>query len=236
MTIQPGKAHDEWSALKAKQSKAGGKSVDDLFKLDLGPNLDKFDTACKASDRAKARQYASKIYSAVDKYRPIAAKLSLANEFKTTLAEIEKYVTDQLQGCLPKSAPAGLKYMKQGGDGLCAFYALYHLSNGGLTKDAFLKRASKFYVDKLHLDDDTANELATDGNDPAVLGAFGLKRTNLGDKEAYVVADVGAGHFWTIRRVEDVWWRYDGLKGKPLVIGVTPKSVKDHVSGKELYA
>src|SRR4051812_16521312 len=169
MTISPGKAHDEWTTLKAKQTKAGGKNVDGLFKLDLGPNLDKFDTACKASDRIKARQYATKIGGAVEKYRPIAAKLTLATEFKSTLADIETYVAEHLEHCLPKTAPANFKYMKQGGDGLCAFYALYHLSNGAMTKDAFLKRASKFYVDQLHVDDEMARGLANDGNDPAVL-------------------------------------------------------------------
>jgi hypothetical protein len=127
--------------------------------------------------------------------------------------------------------------MKQGNDGLCAFYALYHLSNGGLDKQAFIKRASAYYQAQIPgMSDSDVQNLVKDGNDPAVLTAFGLTETALGSKNAYVVADIGKGHFWTVRKVDDVWWLYDGLKGKPMLIGATDKDISTHISGKKVFA
>ncbi|MBV8820232.1 MAG: hypothetical protein JO022_17860, partial [Acidobacteriaceae bacterium] len=173
MSIPFGKAHEQWSALKQKESKQGTKNVDSLFKLDLGPTLDKFDAACKASNRPKAKEQAAKLHGILPKYVTASSKLKLASEFKAKLTEIEQYVWDNLDACLPATAPSTFKYMKQGNDGLCAFYALYHFTNGGLTKEQFIQTASRYYKEKLGMPDTGARELALDGNDPAVLLAFG---------------------------------------------------------------
>jgi hypothetical protein len=238
MSIPFGKAHEQWKALKAKEGKQGTPKVDEKFKLDLGPTLDKFDAACKAGDRAKASVLATKVLdNIIPKYSEVGSKLKLASEFKKLLSELRTYVGENLEKCIPTKPPAKYKYMKQGNDGLCAFYALYHLSNGGLDKPGFIKRAATFYKGNVPgMSDSDYQKLAREGNDPAVLTAFGLKKSTVGSKNAYVVADVGKGHFWTVRKVDGVWWLYDGLKGKPEVIGPKDQDLTTHVSGKEVYA
>lgn len=234
-TIPLGQSHPQWKALKEKEKKQGTKDVDKLFKLDLGPTLDKFDAACKKGDRAVAKQMAAKLDPIFAKYVSASSKLKLAGEFKKLLTEIEASVKEHLDACLPTTPPSAFKYMKQGSDGLCAFYALYHFTNGGVTKPDFIKKASAYYMKALSMNQSDAEQLAHDGNDPAVLQAYQLAGATLGGKNAYVVADVSKGHFWTIRKVDDVWWLYDGLKGAPQVIGLD-KDAKAHVSGKQLFA
>lgn len=238
MSIPFGKAHEQWKALKEKEGKQGTPNVDKAFKLDLGPTLDKFDAACKAKDRAKANLLASKLTVDIfPKYVEVSSKLKLSAEFKKMFGDLRVYVSQNLKDCIPTKPPAKFKYMKQGNDGLCAFYALYHLSNGGIDKSGFIKRASAYYKKQIPgISDSDAQDLTRDGNDPGVLTAFGLKETGLGSKNAYVVADINKGHFWTVRKVDDVWWLYDGLKGQPLVIGATDNDIRTHVSGKKVFA
>ena len=235
MTIPLGQAHPQWKALKEKEKKQGTKDVDKTFKLALGPTLDKFDTACKAGDRPAARVQAAKLREIFPKYLAASAKLKLAGDFRKLLVEMEAYVGDNLDACLPTSPPSGFKYMKQGNDGLCAFYALYHFTNGGLTKADFIKKAAEYYKKELDMNDSDVRDLVKGGNDPAVMQAFKLSGASMGGKDAYIVADVSRGHFWTVRKIDDVWWLYDGLKGAPQVIGLEQEA-KVHVSGKQLFA
>ncbi len=140
-------------------------------------------------------------------------------------------------GAVPKtpSAPAGVSFFKQGGDNLCAYYALNHFNNRDLGKDAFIDTAKKFYKKKVNVSDELAQQMVNDGNDPAVLTDFGLGEKGFGASDTYVVAGVGKGHFWVIRKSEGSWWTYDGLKSGPVLIG-DDKAAQTHIAGKKLYA
>jgi hypothetical protein len=238
MPIPFGKAHTEWKALKAKEAKKGTKNVDKLFTADLGPTLDKFDAASKKNDRAAATKLAAKVGEILPKYAKASANLQLAAEFKKILAELDTYVKTNLPAAAdPTTPPAKFKYMKQGNDGLCAFYALYHLSNGKVDKAGFKKKAEAFYKKELPgMSEAQLGEMVEDGNDPAVLRAFGLKESSVGASKAFVVADVHKGHFWTVRQVDGVWWCYDGLKGKPVPIGTSAQELKAHVGNAKVWA
>jgi len=234
VTIPVGKAHSQWKKQKEAETKKGTADVNKLFKLDFGPTLEKFDAAVKAGDRSKASGYAQKLNGIIPKYVTASSKLKTASEFKTLLKQLQEYVTENYDACLPTKAPSAYKYMKQGGDGLCAFYALYHYTNGGIAKDKFLKEAAKYYKTETGVDDKLAASMAKDGNDPALIPKLGPAAASFGGKDAYIVADVNKGHFWTIRKVDDFWWLYDGLKGKPEVIG-SDDDAKQHVGGKQLF-
>jgi hypothetical protein len=143
--------------------------------------------------------------------------------------------TAKPQAAKQPSAPSGVSFFKQGGDNLCAYYALNHFNNRDVGKDAFIDTAKKFYKKKTDVSDELAQKMVSDGNDPAVLTDFGLAEKGFGSSDAYVVAGVGKGHFWVIRKSADSWWTYDGLKAGPVLIG-DDKAAQTHIAGKKLYA
>jgi hypothetical protein len=73
-----------------------------------------------------------------------------------------------------------LKQSHSGSDAkLCAFFALYHFKNGGITREQYVAAASQAYID-IGMDKDDAKEMALDGDDPETLVKFGLKAGNKG--------------------------------------------------------
>ena len=94
---------------------------------------------------------------------------------------------------------------------LCAFFALYHFKNGGITRDQYIAAASKAYTD-IGISDADAKGMALDGNDPATLARFGLTAGNKGAVDGFevlIVCDTTHGHFFTIRKEGGSWYSYD---------------------------
>lgn len=118
------------------------------------------------------------------------------------------------------TAPNSFSFYRQGNDGLCAYYSLCHFQNKDIGKDDFLQKAAAYYKRVLNSSDEDALKLAQDGNDPSLLiEVFGLKRVALTAKDVHILADVGRGHFTTVRKVNGSWWSYDSLKSAPVFIG-----------------
>ncbi|NTX08556.1 hypothetical protein HUA74_33460 [Myxococcus sp. CA051A] len=95
---------------------------------------------------------------------------------------------------------------------LCGFYALYHFTNGGLTRDEFIQKATQHYETALGLPNKEAQEMVMDGNDPSVLGLYGLAQSDadtLKKRGVGVIADTTRGHFFTVRQENGVWSSYD---------------------------
>jgi hypothetical protein len=108
-----------------------------------------------------------------------------------------------------------LKQSHSGSDAkLCAFFALYHFKNGGITREQYVAAASQAYID-IGMDKDDAKEMALDGNDPETLVKFGLKAGNKGAVDSFevlIVCDTTRGHFFAIRKQGDKWYSYDSWK------------------------
>jgi len=106
---------------------------------------------------------------------------------------------------------------------LCAFYALYHFTDGGVTKETYLDVATSYYQTQLGMDRHDAAALAADGNDPAVFTAFRLTEGDaaaVDTQTVLIVCDIGNGHFFTIRKDAGQWWNYDSFgRSKPTIIG-----------------
>jgi hypothetical protein len=116
-----------------------------------------------------------------------------------------------------------LKQSHSGPDAkLCAFFALYHFKNGGITREQYIAAASQAYID-IGMDKDAAKEMALDGNDPATLAKFGLHAGNKGAVDSFevlIVCDTTRGHFFTIRKEGGEWYSYDSWKyDKATLIG-----------------
>ncbi|MCP3166718.1 hypothetical protein [Myxococcus qinghaiensis] len=95
---------------------------------------------------------------------------------------------------------------------LCGFYALYHFTDGGLTRDQFIQKATEHYETALGLQHKEAEEMVMDGNDPSVLSLYGLRQSNVAELETQgvgVIADTTRGHFFTVRRENGTWFSYD---------------------------
>jgi hypothetical protein len=238
MTIAEGKARSTWVALKKKEGKQGTKDVDKLFKQDLGPSLEKFDKVCKDGKFCEAIELKKKIEKVLTAYLNISAPLKLANEFKTTIKDLQTYLTTVLNDSMMKAkVPSGFVFKRQGGDSLCAFYGLHHFRNGSLSESQFIDTATKFYQTRLAMTAEDARELARDGNDPAVLAAFGVNEAAFGNGDAYIVARTGGGsaHFFVVRKINCMWWLFDSLKAGPTPLGDETKA-KSHIAGNKTYA
>ncbi|WNG20263.1 hypothetical protein [Cystobacter fuscus] len=99
---------------------------------------------------------------------------------------------------------------------LCAFYALHHFTDGKVTKNAFIDKATSVYTD-IGLPKEDALAMVLDGNDPATLGQFGLKEGNdaaLQQKGVGIVANTDKGHFFTVRQENGKWYSYDSYNHK----------------------
>lgn len=95
---------------------------------------------------------------------------------------------------------------------LCAFYALYHFTDGGLTREGFIAKATQYYVEKLGMPQAEAEALVMDGNDPSVLGLYHLNqsdKTGLEKKGLGIIANTHTGHFFTVRFEDGKWFSYD---------------------------
>lgn len=118
------------------------------------------------------------------------------------------------------TAPNNFSFYRQGNDGLCAYYSLCHFQNTDIVKNDFLQKAAAYYKRVLKISDEDALRFAQYGNDPQLLiEVFGLERVALTDKDLHILADVGRGHFTTVRKVNGSWWSYDSLKFAPVFIG-----------------
>jgi hypothetical protein len=156
----------------------------------------------------------------------------------TKTAPTQSTTTASAQAQKPADAPKapnGVHFFKQGGDNLCAYYALNHFNNKDLGKDTFLTKARQFYQRTVKASAQDADKLVIDGNDPALLTDFGLAEKTFGASDRYVVAGIGKAHFWVIRKAGDVWWNYDSLQANPTLLGDDTAATR-HVSGKKLYA
>jgi len=95
---------------------------------------------------------------------------------------------------------------------LCGFYALYHFTDGGLTRDEFIQKATDHYETALGVSHQEAEGMVMDGNDPSVLSLYGLRQSNVAELEKQgvgVIADTTRGHFFTVRRENGTWFSYD---------------------------
>ena len=86
----------------------------------------------------------------------------------------------------------------------------------------------------MKISDEDALKFVQDGNDPWVLIVFGLKKVTLTDKDLYILADVGLGHFTTVRKVNGSWWSYDSTKSAPVFIG-DEDTLRGVAEGKLVY-
>lgn len=134
------------------------------------------------------------------------------------------------------SIPSGFKFFKQGSDGLCAYYALCHHGNTDIGKQNFLDKGKEYYLGlDMGVSEETALEMSNDGNDPTLLtGKFGFSKVAITSKDVHILADVGAGHFIAVRKVDDVWWKYDSLNSGPSFIG-DDNAVTGFAKGKLVY-
>ena len=132
------------------------------------------------------------------------------------------------------TAPNNFSFYRQGNDGLCAYYSLCHFQNEDIGKEDFLRKAAAFYKGVLKISDEDALKFVQDGNDPWVLIVFGLKKVTLTDKDLYILADVGLGHFTTVRKVNGSWWSYDSTKSAPVFIG-DEDTLRGVAEGKLVY-
>jgi hypothetical protein len=223
MTIPAGQARSVWVALKKKEGKQGTKAVDRLFRQKLGPNLETFDKACKDGKFCDAIELKTKIEKTLPAYLTISKTLKLANEFNSTITDIQNYLKTVLHDSMMKArVPSGFAFKHQGGDGLCAFYGLFHFRNGGISESQFLGTATKYYQAQLHMAEPQARQLAEDGNDPGVLSAFGVhERGFVGTRDAFIVARTGRGtaHFFVVRKLHCMWWLFDSLQGGAAPLG-----------------
>jgi hypothetical protein len=95
---------------------------------------------------------------------------------------------------------------------LCAFFALYHFTDGGVAKQDFITQATNHYVQILGMAQPEAQALVLDGNDPSVLGLYHLSQSNeanLKKKGLGIIANTNNGHFFTVRFEGGKWYSYD---------------------------
>jgi hypothetical protein len=139
----------------------------------------------------------------------------------------------------------GFLFLKQGKTGLdanlCGFFALYHFTNGRVTRDQYLDKAKEMYkAPPLCLPEEEAAEMAQGGNDPAVYKAFGLTKGTqdaVAKFEVVIVCDVKCpkGHFFTIRKENGEWWNYDSYNyDQPTKIG-NDEAAKGVCGGFDVY-
>ena len=137
------------------------------------------------------------------------------------------------------ASPANFEWLKQPKTGvegnLCAYYALYHYEDGATNRDEFMEKARKYYKVVANADEVTASQLVRDGNDPSLLGQFGL--TNVGvagwQRDVVIVADVTAGHFYAVRKIGGAWWSYDSFNNpSPKSLGAGVPNVSGQVWAK----
>ncbi len=132
-------------------------------------------------------------------------------------------------GTLPVVTPpmsnAGHVWLKQPTTGedasLCAYFALYHFYNG-LDRSLFMQIATNYYQKELSFSPADASTFVRQGNDPALLQAFGLQPTGSAgwSKDVVIVADIQAGHFYTVRKIGSSWWSFDSFNlSQPTSIG-----------------
>ena len=100
---------------------------------------------------------------------------------------------------------------------LCLYYAYYHYMNGKVDREKFINEAIQPYVVNFEMSKEDALEMFYGGNDPEVLGKFGLTN-KVNDYQAalngerLIVADKTHGHFYALRKYNDIWWNYDSYR------------------------
>ncbi len=95
---------------------------------------------------------------------------------------------------------------------LCAFYALYHFTDGQVSRQAFIDAATNHYMTSLGMNKTDAQAMVMDGNDPSVLSLYHLRQTDektLQTAGVGIIANVATGHFFTVRQEGGAWVSYD---------------------------
>lgn len=105
---------------------------------------------------------------------------------------------------------------------LCLYFAYYHYKNGGVDKDQFISEASQPYIEIMG-SQEAAKDMFMQGNDPALYKEFGLKEVGYDaalQSDRLIIADVSKGHFYALRKYDNVWWNYDSyFQNQPSKIG-----------------
>ncbi|GEM_PF-3089110 len=96
---------------------------------------------------------------------------------------------------------------------LCGFYALYHFTDGAVTRQAYIDKATQHYMaPPLGMTQPDALNMVMDGNDPSVFSVFGLTHTDektLETKGLGIIANISTGHFFAVRKEGAQWVSYD---------------------------